>query len=109
MYIANYHTFNYGARTGFRIIYTFFIYVNNLSYIYCSANQTLGNWDGELTRPHKLTYGTKPPVSNLGVLFFPCVVRKAAAHIDTKALNVCHKSKKGFQGISVGIPQHKKG
>ena len=42
-------------------------------------------------------------------LFFPYVVKKSTAHIYTKALNICHQSQKFFWGISVGIPQHKKG
>ena len=35
------------------------------------------NEDGDPTTPHKLATGTKPSVSHLRVLFFPCVVRKA--------------------------------
>ena len=31
------------------------------------------------------------------------------AHIDTKMLNMGHQSQKGFWGIFVVIPQHKKG
>ena len=40
------------------------------------------NEDGSQTRPHKLATGKKPSVSHLRVLFCPCVVRKATAHID---------------------------
>ena len=58
------------------------------------------------TTPYKLATGTKPSVSYLHVLFFPCFVRKSTAHVGTKALNMCHLAKKGFCGISVGIPQH---
>ena len=29
-------------------------------------------------------------------------------HVGTKALNMCHQAQKGFRGIFVGIPQHKK-
>ena len=42
------------------------------------------NRDGDPTTPHKLATGTKPSVSHLHVLFFPCVVRKATAHVETK-------------------------
>ena len=42
-------------------------------------------------------------------LFFPCVVLKSTAHVDTKVLNVYHQSQKGFCGNFVGIPQHQKG
>ena len=53
--------------------------------------------------------GTKNSVSKPCVLFCPCVVQKATAHFDTKALNMCRQSQKGFCGILVGIPQHQKG
>ena len=52
--------------------------------------------------------GTKPSVSNIFVLYFPCVLRKATAHVDVKALNMRHQSQKGFWGIFVEIPQHQK-
>ena len=64
---------------------------------------------GEPTTPFKLATGKKPSVSHLRVLFFPCVVRKATAHVDKKVLNIRHQSQKGFCGIFVGIPQHHKG
>ena len=67
------------------------------------------NEDGDSTTPHKLATGTKPTVSQLCVLFFPCVVRNATAHIETKALNMRHQAQKGFHGIFVGIQQHQKG
>ena len=67
------------------------------------------NEDGDLTTPHKLATGVKPAVSHLRVLFFPCVVRKATAHVETKALNMRHQAQKGFHGIFVGITQHQKG
>ena len=43
------------------------------------------------------------------MLFCPCVVRKAAAHVETKTLNMRHQAQKGFRSIFVGIPQHQKG
>ena len=67
------------------------------------------NKDGNPTTPHKLATGKKPSVSNLRVLFCPCVVRKATAHVETKALNMRHQAQIGFRGIFVGIPQHQKG
>ena len=39
------------------------------------------NKDGDPTKPHKMATGTKPSVSNLRVLFCPCVVRKATEHV----------------------------
>ena len=43
------------------------------------------------------------------MLFCPCVVRKSTAHVGIKALNMRRQAQKGFRGIFVGIPQHKKG
>ena len=43
------------------------------------------------------------------MLFCPCVVCKATAHVETKTLNIRHQSEKGFCGIFVGITQHQKG
>ena len=40
------------------------------------AIRHLINQDGEPTASHKLTTGMKPSVSNLGVLFCPCVAQK---------------------------------
>ena len=60
------------------------------------------------TAPFKLTTGKKSSVSHLCVLFCPCVVRKATAHIDKKALNMRHQAQKGFRGIFVVIPHHQK-
>ena len=67
------------------------------------------NEDSNPTTPFKLSTGTKPLVSHLRLLFFPCVVRKATAYVGTKTLNMCHQAQKGFHGIFVGIPQHQKG
>ena len=65
------------------------------------------NKDGEPTTPFKLATGTKASVSNLRI-FFSCVVQKSTAHVDKKALNMCQQVQKGFCGIFVGIPQHRK-
>ena len=67
------------------------------------------NEDGDPTTPHKLATGTKPSVSHLRVLFCPCVVQKAIAYVETKALNMRHQALKGFRSIFVGIPEHQKG
>ena len=67
------------------------------------------NKDGDTTTSHKFTTGTKPSVSNLRVLFCPCVVQKSTEHVDTEALNMRTQSQKGFHGIFVGIPDHQKG
>ena len=73
------------------------------------TTKDLLNEDGHPTTPHKLATGTKPSVSHLRILFCPCVVRKATAHVETKTLNMRHQAQKGFCGIFVGIPQHQKG
>ena len=62
------------------------------------------NKDGDPKTPHKLATGTEPSVSHLRMLFCPCVLRKATAHVETKALNMCHQVQNGFCGIFVGIP-----
>ena len=67
------------------------------------------NEDGDPTTPHKLATCTKPSVSHLRVLFFPCVVQKPTAHVETKALNMRHQSQKGFHDICVGISENQKG
>ena len=66
------------------------------------------NEDGDPTTPHKLATGMNPSVSHLRVLFCPCVVRKATAHVETKMLNMRHQAQKGFRGIFVSIPEHQK-
>ena len=66
------------------------------------------NEDGDPTTPYKLATGTKPSVSHLRVLFCPCVVWKATAHVEIKTLNMRHQAQKGFRGIFVGIPHHQK-
>ena len=66
------------------------------------------NKDGELATPYKLATGIKPSISYLHVLLCPCVVRKATAHVGTKALNMRHQAQNGFRGIFVGIPLHQK-
>ena len=67
------------------------------------------NKDGDPTTPFKLSTGMKPSLSNLRVLFCPCVVQKATAHVDKKGLNMRHQAQKCFHGIFVGITQHQKG
>ena len=50
------------------------------------------NKEGDPKTPHKLATGTKPSVSHLRVLFCPCVVRNAMAHVETKTLNMRHQA-----------------
>ena len=67
------------------------------------------NKDDELTTAFKPATGMKPSVSHSRVLFCPCFLRTATAHVDKKALNMRHQAQKGFCGIFVGILQHQKG
>ena len=67
------------------------------------------NEDGNPTTPHKLATGTKPSVSDLSVLFCPCVVSTVTVHIETKTLNMRHQAQNGFSGICVAITEHQKG
>ena len=50
----------------------------------------LVNQNGETTTPQKLETGTKPSVSNLSILLYPCVVQKPTAHVETILLNMHH-------------------
>ena len=91
-------------------VYIHFALMNTTDYIFpVLPIKDLIKKDGDPTTPHKLATGTKPSVSHLRVLFCPCVVRKATAHIETKTLNMCHQAQKGFRGIFVDIPEHQKG
>ena len=54
------------------------------------------NEDDNPTTPFKLATVTKPSVSNLRVLFCPCVVRKATAQVGKKALNMRHQAQRYF-------------
>ena len=44
------------------------------------------NKDVDPATPFKIETGIKPSISNLRILFFPCVLRKATAPVATKAL-----------------------
>ena len=78
-----------GANIHFALMYTTY-------HIYGSTNKYLINEDGEPTTPFKLATGMKPSLSHLQVLFCPCVVHKATAHVNKKALNMRHQAQKGF-------------
>ena len=53
------------------------------------------NEDNDLTTQFKPTKRMKPPLSHLPVLFCPCVVRKASAHVK-KGVKYASPSAKGF-------------
>ena len=66
------------------------------------------NKDSDPTTPFKLKTCTNNLVSHLRVLFCPCVVRKAMAHVDRKASNMRPQAQKRFRGIFIRIQQHQK-
>ena len=79
-------------------IYVHFALMNTTDHIFpVLPIKDLINEDGDPTTPYKLATGTKPSVSHLCVLFCPCVVRKATAHVDTNTLNMRHQAQKGFR------------
>ena len=69
----------------------------------------LVNQDSEPTMPQKLATGKKRSVSNQHVLFCPCVVQKATAHVDTKAINMRHQSQKDLVASLLEYHTIKKG
>ena len=90
-------------------VYVHFTLIYTTNHIFLVLKiKDLINEDGDPTTPHKIATGKKPSVSHLRVLFCPCVVRKATAHVDTKTLNMRHQAQKWFRGILVGIPEHQK-
>ena len=93
------------ARVSEGYIHFALIYTTDHIFLFLPIKDLI-NEDGDPTTPYKLATGTKPAVSHLRVLFCQCVVRKATAHVGTKALNMRHQAQKGFRGIFVGIPQH---
>ena len=101
--VAYNYTLTFGTCESFGSVYSFCISVYDRSYFPVLKFKDLINKDGKPTTSFKLATSTKPSVSLLRVLFFPCVVPKATAHIDKKALNMCHQVKKGFCGVFVGI------
>ena len=50
------------------------------------------NKDSNPITTFKPATGKKPSVSNLCVLYCPCVVHKDTAQDGTKALNMCHQA-----------------
>ena len=95
------------ARVSEAYIHFSFMYTTDHIFLVLPIKYQI-NEDGGLTTPFKLATGTKPSVSHLHMSFCPYVVRQSTAHFGTKALNMRHKTQKGFRGIFVGIPQHQK-
>ena len=102
------HSFMIHARVLEAYIFLAFMYTADYILPVLPINY-LTNKDGKVTTPFKLATGMKPSVSHLRVLFFPCVIRKATAHVRTKALNMRHQAQKGFRSNFFGNTQHQKG
>ena len=88
--------------------YSFLVHVYNILYFLVLPIKYLIKQYGNTNMPFKLVTGPRPLVSHLRVLYFPCVVQRATAHIGTKASNMCHKAQTRFCSIFVGITQHLK-
>ena len=89
------------VRTRFLEAYIHFAFMYTTDHIFTVIPiKALINKDGDTTTPQKLA---KPSASHLSVLFCPCVVRKVRAHVEAKALNMCHQAQKGIFHIFVGI------
>ena len=72
-------------------VYFYFQLMNTTDHIFPFLPiKDLINKDDDPKTPHKLATCIKPSVSYLCVLFCPCVVRKATAHVHTKTLNMRH-------------------
>ena len=95
------------ARVSEAYVHFSFMYTTDYIFLVLPIKDLI-NEDGDPITPHKLATGTKTSVSHLRVLFCPCIVQKATAHVETKALNMRHQAQKLFRGIFVGISEHKK-
>ena len=84
------HSIMVHGRVSYKYVHFELLYkINHILPVIPTKN--LVNKDVEPTTPQKISTGTKPSVSNLPVLFYQCVVQKATAHVDTKALNMRRK------------------
>ena len=102
------HSLMVHARVSEYYIYFSFMYTEDHILLVLPIKYLI-NEDRNMTTSFKLATGTKPSVSHLRVLFFPCVVRKASAHVGKKALNMCHQAQRDSRSILVGITQHQRG
>ena len=87
------HSLMVHARVSEAYIHFAFMYTTAHIFLVLSIKYLI-NKDGDPTKPYKFATGTKNSVSNLRVLFCPCVVRKATAHVETKTLNKRHQAQK---------------
>ena len=68
-----------------------FMYTTDLTFLVLLIKDLINKYS-DPTTPFKIATGKKNSVSQLRVLFCPCVVRKATAQVETKALNMRHLS-----------------
>ena len=80
------HTRLLEAYINFALIYT-----TDYMFTFLTIKYLINEYS-EPSTPFKLATGTKPSVSHLCVLFCPCGVRKATAHVAIKALNMRHQA-----------------
>ena len=85
------HYFMVHARVLEVYIHFSILYATDHIFLVISIKDPI-NEDGEPTTTFTLATGTKPSVSNLRVLFCPCVVRKDTAHVEKKGLNIRHQA-----------------
>ena len=83
------HSLMVHARVSEAYIHFALMYTTDHIFLVLSIKYLI-NKDGDPTTTFKLATGTKLSVSHLSVFFCPCVVRKATAHVDKKALNMRH-------------------
>ena len=102
------HSLMVHARVLEAYVHFALMYTTDNIFLVLSIKDLINEY-GYPTTPHKLARGTKPSVSHLRVLFCPCVVRKATAHVETKTLNMRDQAQKGFCGIFNGITENQKG
>ena len=70
------------VHAGVLEAYIHFLFIYTTDHIFpVLPIKYLINEYGDPTTPHKLATGTKTSVSHLRVLFCPCVVPKATAHV----------------------------
>ena len=73
------------ARVLEAYIYFAIIYMTDHIFLVLPIKYLINKY-GDPTTPFKLAAGTKKSVSHLRVLFCPCVVRKATAHVGKRRL-----------------------
>ena len=87
------------SRVSDEYIHFSFMYTTDHIYPVISIKHLL-NQGGEPTTPQKMATSTKSSLSNIHILFCPCVVQKLTAHVYKNILNIRHQLQNGF-GVSL--------